>query len=177
MEGVNMERERHRHWPIWSVAVGDYNEDGFLDVVVTTFSSEPYTVYKNSGKGFFTDVSKETGIADPDTVSGIWNRLLRCPQHWQARSLFFANGHVNPYIEKFDPTTTLKQANQLFLNDGSNKIRSGIKSALPANDVRVHESACFGDIDNDGRIDVLVTASNDQTRPCLHQRLPTKKTG
>jgi len=44
------------------IAVGDYDMDGDLDVVVTTFSNEPYTLYRNEG-GYFTDQSAPAGIA------------------------------------------------------------------------------------------------------------------
>lgn len=154
------------------VAVGDYDEDGDLDVVVTTFSGEPYTVYRNEGGKYFTDVSIESGVAEATIPMLGFGTGFFDARNIGRLDLFFANGHVNPYIESFDPTTKLKQPNQLMLNNGAGKFE-WVKEALPADDVRIHKGACFGDIDNDGRIDVLVTASND--RPTLlHNDSPQK---
>ena len=63
-----------------------------------------------------------------------------------------------------DPHLTYPQRNQLLLNDGNGHFTE-VLDALPADDVRVHRCACFGDLNNDGRIDVLVTANDD--RPTL----------
>jgi len=154
------------------VAVGDYNEDGYLDIAVTTFAGEPYTVYRNEGGKYFTDVSVPVGIAEPTVPMLGFGAVFFDSRNIGRLDLFFANGHVNPYIEGFDPTTKLKQPNQLFLNNGSGHF-DWIKDALPANDVRIHKGACWGDIDNDGRIDLLVTASND--RPTLlHNDCPQR---
>ena len=46
------------------IAIGDYDRDGDLDIVVSTFTNEPYTLYRNDG-GYFTDVSAPAGIAQP----------------------------------------------------------------------------------------------------------------
>jgi enediyne biosynthesis protein E4 len=152
------------------LAVGDYNDDGCLDVVVTTFSGEPYTLYKNEGGKYFTDVSVETGVAAATLPMLGFGTGFVDTRNNGSLDLFFANGHVNPFIEGFDPTTKWKQPNQLMLNDGAGKF-SWVKDALPASDVKVHKGACFGDIDNDGRIDILVTASND-TPTLLHNDSP-----
>jgi hypothetical protein len=78
--------------------------------------------------------------------------------------VFFANGHVSPYASEDKPGHTFKQRNQLLVNDGKGRFHD-IKEALPAENVRVHRGAYFGDYDNDGKVDVLVTAQDD--RPTL----------
>ena len=163
-EGVALGSRKPDPQANMGVAVGDYDEDGDLDVLVTTFSGEGYTLYRNEGGKFFTDVSVEAGLVAPTIPHLGFGTGFFDARNIGRLDLFFANGHVNPYIERTDKTTTVKQRNQLFLNMGNGKFEED-KNALPADDVRVHKGACFGDINNDGRIDILVTASND--RPTL----------
>ena len=145
------------------IAVGDYDMDGDLDVVVTTFSNEPYTLYRNEG-GYFTDQSAPAGIAQPTRPYLSFGTGFIDTRNQGLLDLFFANGHVFHLVHREDPHLTYKQHNQLLLNDGNGHFTE-VLDALPADDVRVHRGACFGDINNDGRIDILVTANDD--RPTL----------
>ncbi|MBV9471119.1 MAG: CRTAC1 family protein, partial [Abitibacteriaceae bacterium] len=145
------------------VAVGDYDENGSLDVLVSTFSDQPYTLYRNGGN-FFTDVSGPTGIFKATLPYLSFGTGFLDARNLGRLDLFFANGHVMPYVSETRPLQTYKERNQLLLNDGHGKFTDD-KAALPADDVRVHRGACFGDINNDGKIDILVTAEDD--RPTL----------
>ena len=142
------------------VAVGDYLGDGRLSVLVTTFSNEPYTLYRNDG-GYFTDVSVSAGIAGPTRPFLGFGAGFFDARNNGLLDVFFANGHV--YSDVHAPQT-YRQPNQFFLNDGAGHFQE-CPAALPAQDVRVHRGACFGDLNNDGRIDILVTSKND--RPTL----------
>ncbi|MEP6754578.1 MAG: CRTAC1 family protein [Chthonomonadales bacterium] len=163
-EGVAYARMNMHAQANMGVAVGDYNEDGFLDVLVTTFSGEPYTLYKNEGGKGFTDVSQDAGTAEPTIPFLGFGCGFLDTRNLGRLDLMFANGHVNPYIHEMDPQFELKQRNQLLLNDGNGKFTEDLM-ALPADDVRVHRGMCVGDINNDGRLDVLYTAADD--RPTL----------
>ena len=145
------------------IAVGDYDADGDLDFVVTTFSGEPRTLYRNDG-GYFTDASTQTGVGPPTRRFLAFGTGFLDVRNLGRLDLFFANGHISPWASLKDSAQTYKQPNQLFLNDGQAHFLEA-PAALPAADVRSHRGACFGDIDNDGRIDILVTAQND--RPTL----------
>jgi hypothetical protein len=145
------------------IAVGDYDMDGDLDVVVTTFSNEPYTLYRNEG-GYFTDQSAPAGIAQPTRPYLAFGTGFLDTRNQGLLDIFFANGHVFHLVAQEDPKLTYKQRNQLLLNDGRGHFTE-VFDALPADDVRVHRGACFGDINNDGRMDILVTANDD--RPTL----------
>ncbi|MDQ2799769.1 MAG: CRTAC1 family protein [Armatimonadota bacterium] len=145
------------------VAVGDYNDSGRLSVLVTTFSGEPYTVYRNDG-GYFTDISAQAGIAAPTRPFLGFGTGFFDSRNLGRLDLFFANGHVFQAISEENSAYSYKERNQLLLNDGTGHFTE-CPTALPADDVRVHRGACFGDFDNNGRIDILVTANND--RPTL----------
>jgi hypothetical protein len=145
------------------IAVGDYDEDGDLDFVVTTFADEPCTLYRNDGS-YFTDQSAVSGIGPatlPYLKFGIGFLDVR---NLGRLDLFVANGHISPWAYLNNSAKTYKERNQLLLNDGHGRF-TDTPSTLPASDVRVHRGACFGDINNDGRLDILVTARDD--RPTL----------
>jgi len=145
------------------LAVGDYDEDGDLDVLVTTFSNEPYTLYRNDGD-YFTDVTGTTGLFQATLPYLGFGTGFFDARNLGRLDLFCANGHVSPFIHLTHEEYTYRQRNQLLLNDGTGRFVD-VPEALPKENVRVHRGACFGDIDNDGRIDILVTASDD--RPTL----------
>lgn len=146
------------------VAVGDYNNTGRMSVLVTTFSNEPRTLYRNDG-GYFTDVSAPAGIAQPTMPYLAFGTGFLDTRNSGALDLFIANGHVSPSARlHYDKEQNYKEPNQLLLNDGRGRFTEA-KNALPADDVRVHRGAVFADFDNDGRMDILTTATDD--RPTL----------
>jgi hypothetical protein len=144
-------------------AIGDYDDDGALDIATTTFSDESYTLFKNQG-GMFTDVATLAGIGRPSmSYLGFGTGFFDSTNSGRL-DLFYANGHIHYYARAKEPGQGFKQRNQLLINGGDGLFREEL-NALPADDIRVHRAACFGDFDNDGRIDILVTANND--RPTL----------
>ncbi len=145
------------------IATGDYNDTGRFSFLVTTFAQEPRTLYRNDGK-FFTDVSEESGIAAATRSYLAFGTGFLDTRNSGLLDLFCSNGHVLPSASKRDPPEMFAMPNQLFLNNGNQKFVESPHS-LPAKDIRVHRGACFGDFDNDGRIDVLVTAFDG--RPTL----------
>jgi enediyne biosynthesis protein E4 len=137
------------------IACGDYDRDGDPDVLVTTFASEPFTLYRNDGAAF-TDVSAQTGLATATYLPlGFGTQFLDADRDGHL-DLFFANGHVEQYVHERMEDQTFPQANQLFLGDGKGGF-SERPAALPAEDVRVHRGLALGDIDGDGDQDVVLT--------------------
>ncbi len=145
------------------VAVGDYDEDGDLDVLVTTFTNQPNTLYRNDG-GYFTDVSAEAGIAQPTIAFLGFGAGFFDVRNLGQLDVFFANGHVSPYVGRDNNRFSYKERNQLFLNNGTGKFVE-TPQALPSADIEVHKGACFGDFTNNGKIDILVTVADG--RPVL----------
>jgi len=161
-QGVSVGADGH-HQANMGVAVGDYNNTGRPSVLVTTFANEPFTLYRNEG-GFFTDVSEEVGIAAPTKPYLAFGTGFLDTRNSGRLDLFFANGHVSPFAYLKNSMYTYKERNQLLIL-GDTGIYSEAKEALPKDDVRIHRGAVFGDFDNDGRTDILVTATDD--RPTL----------
>jgi hypothetical protein len=145
------------------VAVGDYDDSGFLSVEVATFANEPFTLYKNNGS-FFVDMTSDAGLAQVTLPYLAFGDGFIDTRNSGFLDLFFADGHISPFAHLKDNRTTYKQKNLLMLNDGHGHFTEAA-GALPADDVRVHRGACFASFTNNGKMDILVTAEND--RPTL----------
>jgi hypothetical protein len=138
------------------VDVGDYDNDGKMDIIVTNFSEEPNTLYKNEG-GTFVDVSYAAGIGQPSLNNlGFGCGFLDFDRDgWL--DVFVANGHVMDDIEMYSDVAKWKQPKQLLRNKGNGtyeEIKEKVVSALQRK--AVSRGVAFGDYDNDGDTDILV---------------------
>jgi hypothetical protein len=148
------------------VDAADFNGDGYLDLVVTHFSHDYTTVYENSPHGSFTDVSYMTGVARGAGRYLGWGVGFVDVDNNGLLDLFQANGHIYPEVDRHGLGTRYLQRKQLFQNLGNGRfqeITDQVGGGLLLE--RSSRGAAFGDYDNDGDIDVLVTNLND--RPTL----------
>ncbi len=146
------------------VGFADYDNDGLLDIFVTNFESEPNTLYRNLGSKGFLDVSPETGVAQPSKPFVGWGTSFVDFDNDGWLDLFVVNGHVYPQMEfvKNETTTGFRQPILLHRNTGRGKFEdiskiSGLRN-LPLFSGR---GAAFGDLNNDGSIDVVITNLGD----------------
>jgi hypothetical protein len=148
------------------IAVGDYNRDGKVDLFTTTFSDDYKTLYRNDGGGSFSDVSYRAGLGTPTIPFLSWGTAFIDYDNDGLLDLFIANGHVYPQVDQQDWGTTWAERPQLFRNlDGSK-----FKEVPPATgsglaDVVSARGAAFGDLFNDGHIDVVL--NNLDSAPVL----------
>jgi hypothetical protein len=140
------------------LAAGDYENNGHLDLVTTTFSDDYDVVFRNNGRGQFDDVSYRTRVA-PTTLPfvGFGDGFFDYDNDgW--KDLFVANGHVYPGVDLHpDWGMSYAQRPLLFHNqqDGTFALIPAVKDSglvVPS----VSRGAAFGDLFNDGRIDVVV---------------------
>ena len=156
------------------LAVGDYNNDGRLDLYVTNFSDDYNTLYHNESDNFFVDLSFKLGLARPTIPFLGWGTGFLDFDNDGFKDLFVANGHIYPDVDKQDWGTTWAQRPQLFHNIKGSRFEevppatgSGLAVVVPA------RGAAFGDLDNDGRIDVVLN-NHDATPTLLHNEAPQK---
>ena len=143
------------------VAVADYDQDGDPDILLTHDVKESNTLYVNDGCGWFDDQSSTSGLATSSVpFTGFGNGWIDIDGDGDL-DLFSANGAVT-IIESqrtagFEPP--LRQRNQLWRNDGGGIFHEVIsEEALSRLDVS--RGAAFGDLDNDGDTDIVVTNNN-----------------
>ena len=139
------------------IAVGDYNRDGRVDFQVTNFSDDYNTLYRDEGDASFSDVSFAAGIANPTIPFLGWGTGFLDYDNDGLLDIFVANGHVYPGVDKQDWGTTWAQRPLLFRNLNGSKFEevppatgSGLAVVVSA------RGAAFGDLFNDGHIDVVL---------------------
>ena len=140
--------------------MADYDGDGWLDIVVTNFSHDLNTIYRNVSGKFFTDESALVGM--PATVMALsWGTGFQDFDSDGDLDLFIANGHVYPEMNGGNTGTQYLQKNHLFANEGGRFHEVGASAGRGLSVVRSFRGAAFGDYDQDGDVDVFVTAVDD----------------
>lgn len=133
------------------VALGDYDHDGMLDLFITNFDDEYNVLYHNDGRNSFTDVSFKAKVAEVSLPYVGWGTRFFDYDNDGWVDLFVANGHVYPQRGQYRQRQLLHHNNR----DGTfSEVASQAGPTLM--EERVGRGAAFGDIDNDGDVDVVV---------------------
>lgn len=150
------------------ISLGDYDNDGHLDLYISDFQRSSDHLWHNDGKGFFDEVSDEAGItqATREVLSFGGGFLDYDNDGWL--DIFIANGHVYPEVEQATPGTHYRQINSLFHNESNGKFVEVSKfSGNGFETAHVGRGVAFADFDNDGFTDVVV-ANNGDSPLLLH---------
>jgi enediyne biosynthesis protein E4 len=140
---------------------GDYDNDGKLDLFVTTFGCETKCLYHNDGGGAFTYRSEQAKVDGPTLPYVAWGCKFLDADNDGWLDLMIANGHVQDNINRFEQAT-YRQPTLFLHNRGGAPVtfedatRSSGLAQLPN---IVGRGLAVGDFDNDGRMDALVVDS------------------
>lgn len=153
---------------------GDYDGDSRMDLVLTTFAHDRYTLYHNvDGRGF-EDASTSAGIAGPTFARMGWGTAFLDADLDGKLDLFFANGHIFSDIDKYPQLgETYRQKNQLLLNLGTRFRDVSERAGAGLQIARVGRGLAVGDLDNDGDLDIVVS-NMDDAPTVLENRQATK---
>ncbi|HXG83019.1 MAG TPA: CRTAC1 family protein [Pyrinomonadaceae bacterium] len=153
------------------VGFADYDNDGAPDIFVTNFENEPNTLYRNLGDKGFLDVSAESKVAQPSKPLVGWGTSFVDFDNDGLLDLLVVNGHVYSQMEflKSETVAGFRQPLLLQRNTGDGKfedvsVASGLRN-LPLFSGR---GAAFGDLNNDGLIDVVITNLGDKPTVLLN---------
>ena len=139
------------------IAIGDYLNNGHLDLYNTVFSDDYNPLYRNEGDANFTDVSYPAGIAEVTIPFLGWGDGFLDYDNDGWLDLLTVNGHVYPGVDKSDWGTSFAQRPLLFhnLKAGKFEVVPPVKGTGLAS-TTVGRGAAFGDLFNDGKIDVVI---------------------
>ncbi len=143
------------------VDAGDFDGDGNLDIFVTNLSHETNALYRNNGDGTFSDIVYEANLGKESYLFvGFGTRFFDYDNDGYS-DIFIANGHIIEAIAQVTDVLTYAQRNQLFHNNGDGTFTEvSFKSGPYFRREGVSRGAIFGDYDNDGDTDIVVTQSN-----------------
>jgi hypothetical protein len=140
------------------IAVGDYQNNGWLDLFNSDFSDDYKVLYRNEGDANYNDISYRVGIAQTTIPFVGWATEFIDYDNDGWLDLMEFNGHVYPEVDKADWGTTYAERPLLFRNLKGQKFEyvppvkgTGLASVVPA------RGAAFGDLFNNGKIDVVVS--------------------
>jgi enediyne biosynthesis protein E4 len=147
------------------VVFQDYDNDGLPDLLVTQLPHEPYVVFHNDGKGSFSAQELETGFGAISGKSSGWGVGLEDFDNDGWKDAFIVQGHVFDNVEIYDSSLRYRDAPLLALNYRGHFEKGDLGSNLPT----AGRGAAFGDLNNDGWIDVVTTALGERPQFYLNR--------
>ncbi|TVS09487.1 MAG: CRTAC1 family protein [Planctomycetaceae bacterium] len=148
--------------PLGSMGVdcADYDNDGWLDLFQTAYAGELPALYRNTGQGFFDDVTRTAGAGIGDYPHVNWGTGFADLNNNGHRDLFIANGHLQDNIHLYSDSTTYEVRNTLLINTGDGRFVD--RSRTSGDGLLVQRSSrgvALDDLNNNGLIDVVVLNS------------------
>jgi hypothetical protein len=139
----------------------DYDNSGLPSLVVTNFSEQMVGLYRNEGHGFFIDEAPHSAVGKSSRLTLGFGCFFFDIDLDGRLDLLVANGHIDPAITKVESTISYAESPHLFHNEGGGKFRDVVTRVGESFDrPKVARGAAYGDFDNDGDLDVLITTNN-----------------
>jgi enediyne biosynthesis protein E4 len=144
------------------MAVGDFNNDGLMDIFVATWIDETHALFENRGGYNFDDVTTPAGLSAIGYEYCAWGTKFFDYDNDGLLDLWVTFGHTDPQVEKAHPGDPWAEPNYMLRNTLGNRFvdvsaAAGLRK-LPS---RSGRGTAFADIDNDGDTDVLIVNKND----------------
>jgi hypothetical protein len=154
------------------VDFADYNNDGLPDLIVTDLANQMYALYRNNDDGTFTYDSYPAGIGRMTMTHSGWGVQLFDYDNDGWKDLLVAQGHDLDTIQLTFPNLRYREPMLLARNTGNSFVDVSPEAGDVFQQLWVSRGLAIGDIDNDGRVDAVVT-TNDGTLHVLHNETTT----
>jgi len=155
------------------VDFADYNNDALPDILVTDLANQRYALYQNDGDGSFTYASQTQGIGPITLSHSGWGFRFFDYDNDGWKDLLIAQGHDLDTIELTYPNLRYREPMLLLRNTGHGFVDASAESGSVFQQPWVARGMAIGDLDNDGRLDAVVT-TNDGPAHILHNESSTR---
>jgi len=142
------------------VDASDYDHSGATSILITNFSNQMVSLYRNEGTGLFVDEAPRSEVGRSSLLTLGFGCFFFDYDLDGWPDIFIANGHIDSDIERVQPSVKYAMPPHLFRNLGKGNFQEVTKSMGKAfNTPRVGRGAAYADINNDGRLDLLVATN------------------
>jgi hypothetical protein len=155
------------------VAIADFDEDGYWDIVKTNFSDDTPSLYHNERDNSFSDTVYQSGLGARTQYLG-WGVQFLDVDHDGRKEILIVNGHVYPEVDGSSLQVKYRQPRLLYWNVGGRKFKDISDSSGPGiSEPWSSRGSAAGDLDNDGSLEVVI--SNMGERPSLLKNFGPRK--
>jgi enediyne biosynthesis protein E4 len=155
------------------VDFADYDNDGLPDLLITDLGNQAYALYKNNGDGSFTYATYTSGLADITRPHSGWGFRFMDFDNDGWKDLLIAQGHDMDNVQVTTPNLRYREAPALIRNAGGKFVDVSSGAGSIFKEPWVGRGMAMGDIDNDGRMDAVIT-TNDGTAHILRNETATR---
>jgi hypothetical protein len=142
------------------VDAADYDRSGATSILITNFSNQMLSLYHNEGKGLFVDEAPRSEVGRASLLTLGFGCFFFDYDNDGWPDILIANGHIDSDIQRVQPNVKYAMPPHLFRNVGKGNFQEVTKSLGAAfNSPRVGRGAAYGDINNDGRLDLLLSTN------------------
>jgi hypothetical protein len=149
----------------------DYDNDGWEDLHLTALTGETFPLFRNDGRGGFTETTQSSGLARLTMKLSGWCTVMADLDNDGWKDIFTANSQANDRIGETE-AAGWKQTNSVFVNEGHGRFRDGTQESGLAAAIAAHRGCGVADFNGDGRLDVVVLVLGERAELWQNESAP-----